>query len=84
MINSFTGENHFLSNFYVRGFWYKRNYAMTAEHHYQAAKAAFASDAHEIRNCLTPGNAKRMGKQIATDPPKPCLPNASAQPTPTF
>jgi ribA/ribD-fused uncharacterized protein len=64
MINSFTGEYRFLSNFYpvcvmLDGDWYP-----TVEHAYQAAKTNNISERINILNCKSPGDAKRVGKTV--------------------
>lgn len=58
IINSFSGEYSFLSNFYTL------QDGKTVEHYYQAAKARNMSDRLRILNADTPGYAKKLGKNI--------------------
>ena len=58
IINSFSGEYSFLSNFYTL------QDGKTVEHYYQAAKARNMSDRLKILNADTPGYAKKLGKHI--------------------
>ena len=58
IINSFSGEYSFLSNFYTL------RDGKTVEHYYQAAKACNMSDRLKILNADTPGYAKKLGKTI--------------------
>jgi ribA/ribD-fused uncharacterized protein len=70
MITSFTGENEFLSSFYLHPFtvpgcsdWWN-----TAEHAFQAAKAMDPGDYTRIRNAPSPAKAKRIGREIECRP----------------
>lgn len=58
MINSFSGEYRFLSNFYITAD------GKSVEHYYQAAKACNITDYLRIINAETPGQAKRLGRGI--------------------
>lgn len=58
IINSFSGQYSFLSNFYTL------RDGKTVEHYYQAAKACNMSDRLRILNAATPGYAKKLGKNI--------------------
>lgn len=62
MITSFTGEYHFLSNFYP---WL----GSSVEHQYQAAKTLDITEKTNILNAHSAGAAKRMGRRckIRTD-----------------
>lgn len=60
IIDNFTGEYRWLSNFWV----YDPDTGMTVEHRYQAAKASNYSDWYDIMHADTPFIAKRMGKVI--------------------
>lgn len=62
VIDSFTGNYRFLSNFYLTPD------GLSVEHHYQAAKAIYASDYRKILNCETAAKAKRMGATIPMRP----------------
>lgn len=64
MIDSFIGDHRFLSNFYPVDVEYLGDLYPTLEHAYQAAKASKKSERTRIREAATPGEAKRMGKQI--------------------
>lgn len=64
-ILEFQGEYRFLSNFwpamvYLDDAWYS-----TVEHAYQAAKTLDLSSRVKIALCLGPGQAKRVGHQVA-------------------
>lgn len=58
IINSFSGEYSFLSNFYIL------NDGKSVEHYYQAAKAKNMSDRVMILNVDTPAMAKKLGKNV--------------------
>lgn len=64
IIDSFRGENHFLSNFHVgMPIVFEGISHMSAEHVYQAQKTTVAEWRWRIRNAPTPGHAKRMGQR---------------------
>lgn len=63
-IKGFSGPNRFLSNFTVCGVELDGVNYPTVEHAYQAAKTLEPEFREAIRLCETPGQAKRMGKQI--------------------
>jgi len=63
-ITSFTGEYHFLSNFYPSPFVWQGNVYPTNEHFYQAAKAINELMQEKIRLAATPGLAKKLGRQV--------------------
>lgn len=60
----FRGEYAFLSNFADSPLEYKGFSFPTAEHAYQASKAVFEEDFHNIRTARSPGEAKRLGQKI--------------------
>lgn len=65
MISSFTGKYRFLSNFhlhYVEG--EHRLMFPTNEHAYQAAKTDDLRSMLEIQRCITPGQAKKLGRSV--------------------
>ncbi len=62
-IEGFTGSYRFLSNFYQSRLWYAGHIYPTAEHAFQAAKATTAAQEKVIREAITPGMAKRMGRR---------------------
>lgn len=64
IIDSFTGENYFLSNFYPVEVVYNGKLYPSSEHAYQAAKAVNDSDAELIRNAATPGESKKLGRVV--------------------
>jgi ribA/ribD-fused uncharacterized protein len=61
-IINFSGEHAFLSNFYEWSFEWSGDTWKTGEHAFQAAKAAEPIDYFKIRDCDTPGKAKRLGR----------------------
>lgn len=65
MISGFFGKYRWLSNFWEHPVIYQGVTAPTAEHHYQAAKAANPSDAAAVLAAESPGAAKRLGTKIA-------------------
>ena len=64
VIDSFSGEYRFLSNFWPCNVSYKGVLYLSTEHAYQAAKAANPEDAERIRLAEGPGKAKRIGSNI--------------------
>lgn len=66
MITAFSGEHRWLSNFWpAQVEWEGLTYA-TVEHAYQAAKFPADSGIREaIRDCSTPGKAKRLAHSFA-------------------
>jgi len=62
MINSFTGEYRFLSNFYGISIYFEGITYPSVEHAYQASKTLDTSERMTIARCGTPGRAKRLGK----------------------
>jgi len=67
MINEFKGEFDFLSNFFESMLYYNGLYYPTSEHAYQAAKTIIPGEMDLVRNCKTPGGAKRMGSRKANN-----------------
>lgn len=74
VIDAFEGENFFLSNFYPSVIVYpcpftaiEKEFA-TVEHLYQAYKATNEFDFEKVRRANTPGQAKRLGRQITCRP----------------
>lgn len=65
-IDSFTGENFYLSNFYElnAGVVYDGVEYPTTEHAYQAAKTLNAAERLKIRDCATPAAAKKLGRKV--------------------
>lgn len=70
VIDSFSGEYEFLSNFFVhRGpripmLSFQGNLWWSAEHCYQAMKCVKLKDLRAIRDCKSPAKAKRMGQEV--------------------
>ena len=63
-IKQFSGEYRFLSNFHPSPIWYNGFLWPTVEHAYQAAKTDDEDEKAHVLACLTPGRAKRMGKDV--------------------
>lgn len=63
MIDSFSGEYAFLSNFYPSQIRYGGIFP-TAEHAYQGMKTLSMKERMEIAKLPTPGQAKRAGKKV--------------------
>lgn len=64
MINKFSGDNEFLSNFYPCGIWMDGQFYPSVEHAFQAAKTLNIEDRKTIAVADTPALAKHMGKQV--------------------
>jgi ribA/ribD-fused uncharacterized protein len=60
----FSGRFRFLSNFYPAKVTYDRVVYPSVEHAYQAAKTLRAASRLLIKNAPTPGEAKRLGRQV--------------------
>ncbi len=67
-ITEFTGEYRFLSNFYESCVTYDFVIYPTLEHAYQAAKTLNLEERQKIKECKTPGQAKRMGRTVTLRP----------------
>lgn len=68
MINNFSGQYRFLSNFYpcrviMDGLEYS-----TVEHAYQASKTVVVAQRTNIQSCARPGQAKTMGRYVDIRP----------------
>ena len=68
MINCFDGKWAFLSNFYWNEIEFEGITYPTNEHFFQAMKTLDTGERQKIANCLTPGQAKRMGRQVVLRP----------------
>lgn len=68
MINCFDGKWAFLSNFYWNEIEFEGITYPTNEHFFQAMKTLDIGERQKIANCLTPGQAKRMGRQVVLRP----------------
>ena len=65
MIDCFDGKWAFLSNFYWNEIEHEGIVYPTNEHFFQAMKTLDNDERRQIANCLTPGQAKRMGRRVA-------------------
>lgn len=64
MIGPFSGDYRFLSNFYPE----PRRKLLTVEHFYQAAKTWDVDERRAIMAAPTPGQAKRLGRNVTLRP----------------
>ena len=64
MIDCFDGEFAFLSNFHPSMITDGKEWMLTVEHYFQAAKAEDKDDYIKIAAAFTPGEAKRLGRHI--------------------
>lgn len=67
-ISAFEGEYKFLSNFSPASVVWDGLRFSTVEHAYQAAKTNNKLQRIAIRDCETPGNAKRLGQRVELVP----------------
>ncbi len=63
MIDSFTGEYRFLSNFHLCRVRYRNVTYRSAEHAYQCSKTLNTMERCGIRNATTPAGAKKLGRR---------------------
>jgi N-glycosidase YbiA len=63
-INRFRGEHRWLSNFAPAAIAYGNHTYPTVEHAYQAAKTNNDNERRQVLACVTPGQAKRWGRQL--------------------
>lgn len=63
-IGTFSGRNHFLSNFHPSEVELEGCIYPTVEHAYQAAKSLDPEEREIIRSSSTPGMAKKLGKHV--------------------
>ena len=63
-IDKFTGKYEFLSNFHQSTVMMDGYVYPTVEHAYQAAKVLSVRERRRIRECATPGQAKRLGRKV--------------------
>jgi hypothetical protein len=68
MIGPFRGSYAFLSNFHPCRFYWAGRQWPTVEHVYQAAKCETLEDRDKIHQARTPGQAKRLGREVALHP----------------
>lgn len=64
MIDKFSDKYDFLSNFYPCLIKYEGITYPSVEHYFQAMKTIDANKRIEISKCLTPGDAKRLGRKV--------------------
>jgi len=64
VIDSFSGDFRWLSNFAPAPVMLDGVEYPTTEHAYQAAKTTDDAEREAVRQCATPGRAKRMGREI--------------------
>jgi ribA/ribD-fused uncharacterized protein len=64
VIGHFSGPNGFLSNFYTAPFTHRDICYATMEHFFQAQKTTSKSWRLRISRVATPGDAKRLGRQV--------------------
>lgn len=64
-IEAFTGPYFFLSNFSHSPVEFEGEVYPTVEHAYAAAKTQDPNERERIRFAITPGEAKRIGRQVA-------------------
>jgi ribA/ribD-fused uncharacterized protein len=67
-IDVFSGEYHWLSNFFPAKFVFEGKQYPSVEHAYQAHKTMDPETFEAIRKAVTPGIAKRMGYRTALRP----------------
>jgi len=65
VIDRFSGDFGFLSNFYEASLWHRGKQYRSVEHAYQACKASDEATHETIRNARTPSVAKRLGKAVS-------------------
>lgn len=64
VVETFSGDFEFLSNFHVQPFSWQGRVAPTAEHHYNAAKTVDPVEKALVYEQATPGKAKREGQKV--------------------
>lgn len=64
MIDSFTGKNRFLSNFYYSPIEFEGLVFDTVEHAYQASKTNNIEEKKAIQEVYTPAEAKKLGRKV--------------------
>lgn len=67
-IDSFTGHNRFLSNFFPAQIELNGEIYPTLEHAFQARKTYDLFEREKIRLARTPGEAKRLGRKVSLVP----------------
>lgn len=64
VIDRFNNENKFLSNFQASTIFYEGKKYATVEHAYQAQKSVDPQEQEEIRNAISPSQAKKLGRRV--------------------
>ena len=64
VISGFNGQYRFLSNFWMAPIEVGGMRFRSSEHAYQAAKSLDPQDWKDVQECVSPGAAKRMGKNV--------------------
>lgn len=64
VIDRFNGNNKFLSNFQASTIFYEGKKYASVEHAYQAMKSVDPIEQEEIRNAVSAGQAKKLGKRV--------------------
>lgn len=64
VIDSFRGENRFLSNFWLVNIFYEGRFYPSVEHAYQASKSDREEVREKISNLEKPSDAKQLGKEL--------------------
>lgn len=68
MIDSFTGEHRFLSNFWACAIPYEGLVYPSVEHAYVAAKVTDDEVRKLVQSCATAGQVKRLGRKLPLRP----------------
>ena len=68
VIDRFSGEYRFLSNFFPAEVNFEGMWFGTVEHAYQAAKTISTSERERIKYAPNPGTAKRWGRNVTLRP----------------
>ncbi len=64
VIDNFSGEHRFLSNFYPSPIYVDGLRFPTVEHAFQAAKTSDVADKERIAQAKSPGRAKSLGRKV--------------------
>jgi len=68
VIDGFTGEHRFLSNFWVHPMTWNGHEAASGEHHFNAAKTLDPVEAERVRSAGSPRAAKQVGRTVTLRP----------------
>jgi len=68
VIDGFTGEHRFLSNFWVHPMTWNGHEAASGEHHFNAAKTLDPVEAECVRSAGSPRAAKQVGRKVTLRP----------------